>query len=44
MEKKLLYSAPTARYLDVRFEISFLQSGNLAGDPLNEDPDYTYDF
>jgi hypothetical protein len=40
MEKKLLYTAPAVRELDVRFDASFLQS-TTAGpiDPWTEDDD-----
>ena len=39
MEKKLLYTAPAVRELDVRFDISFLQSASGPIDPWTEDDD-----
>ena len=40
MEKKLLYTAPAVRELDVRFDDSFLQSATTGPiDPWTEDDD-----
>ena len=39
MEKKLLYTAPAVRELDVRFDASFLQSAAGSIDPWIEDDD-----
>ena len=39
MEKKLLYTAPAVRELDIRFDASFLQSATGPIDPWIEDDD-----
>ena len=40
MEKKLLYTAPAVRELDVRFDASFLQSATTGPiEPWTEDDD-----
>lgn len=39
MEKKELYSAPAVRFVDVRYEVSFLQSVTGTIDDWAEDGD-----